>query len=804
MYKELTIKNIKTFEEEQKLKIAPITLLYGENSSGKTTLLKTFDIVHNIFAEYQVRSGKNVSEKKSNNLHVNENVQNISAKKIHYFSTKLNKKPLKIEIKLDVGYHKNFKEILSLFPQSKIKDVYQIIRWKNGKFIRPQLRSKYRKIKEISVPLKISLIIKYFPKKKISKIDKIEIKDVNNRNYISFSRVDKKYQKISDKKLVGYTEKREKYGFYNLGTRHRLQAKQDYFVDNELYSDYKINIDNNDYWNRYYTSYKNIFNDNSKIKERLNKIKVLLKYLAKIKYNLKVGDAYKYISYYLARCVLNNQYPDFKKLKNISSTEEKIKFILSKVKNKNFNLHMSKIYLEDYQKYNEHTVGRFDEKKDELIKSKNPNWSFVSNVRFLLEIAYSGHTNLYLVKNFIEQKKLMSFTRFCKVVNSDSQLFKVRFSKKYALVDTDIIRDNGRHSDMSSDFFRKLCGYIDKGSSKLYVKLKSQSSNGLHPRNLNFGEDLLRRCMLEIRSTVRELVICHPNKSDIPFHVPDEADFPDDFIKNLSKNSSIVNPRLAEQDDMVRRGWTSPHRGNFSYGSAMERGRGMPIHADKIRSDGRNFDIAIFNDKKLRKELNKVLKDVFKLEVLVVTPKFLKKILKDKDLYRAYRDAQRRSSLYQVGSGMYSKNKFIMIKDLNYKKSFRIHGDEIGKGPSNILPFLTQLLSKKPNLTYLIQELENNWHPKYQSKIIDLIARIMKKSQKRNFILETHSELFILQVQKLVQKGFLKPSEVSINYISRNEKGSSVVHNIPLNTRGGFEKKWPGGFFTERMEVLTS
>jgi len=28
MYKELTVKNIKTFEEEQKLKIAPITLRY--------------------------------------------------------------------------------------------------------------------------------------------------------------------------------------------------------------------------------------------------------------------------------------------------------------------------------------------------------------------------------------------------------------------------------------------------------------------------------------------------------------------------------------------------------------------------------------------------------------------------------------------------------------------------------------------------------------------------------------------------------------------------------------------------------
>ena len=62
MYKELTIENIKTFEKEQKLKLRPITLLYGENSSGKTTLLKTFDIVHNIFAEYQVKRGKNISE----------------------------------------------------------------------------------------------------------------------------------------------------------------------------------------------------------------------------------------------------------------------------------------------------------------------------------------------------------------------------------------------------------------------------------------------------------------------------------------------------------------------------------------------------------------------------------------------------------------------------------------------------------------------------------------------------------------------------------------------------------------------
>ena len=105
MYKEITIENIKIFKKEQKLKLKPITLLYGENSSGKTTLLKTFDIVHNIFAEYHVKGGKNVSEKKDVPFYRNENIQNISAKKIHYFSSQINKKPLNNNIKNSIKLH---------------------------------------------------------------------------------------------------------------------------------------------------------------------------------------------------------------------------------------------------------------------------------------------------------------------------------------------------------------------------------------------------------------------------------------------------------------------------------------------------------------------------------------------------------------------------------------------------------------------------------------------------------------------------------------------------------------------------
>ena len=36
MYKQISIKNLKIFKDEQKLKIAPITLLYGEKRTKKT------------------------------------------------------------------------------------------------------------------------------------------------------------------------------------------------------------------------------------------------------------------------------------------------------------------------------------------------------------------------------------------------------------------------------------------------------------------------------------------------------------------------------------------------------------------------------------------------------------------------------------------------------------------------------------------------------------------------------------------------------------------------------------------------
>ena len=177
MYKELTIENIKTFEKEQKLKIAPMTLIYGENSSGKTTLLKTFDIVHNIFAEEIVKRGKNIAER-GGVFYRRRDTENISAKKIHFFSSKINKKIQKIEIKLDLNVDKEYKDLKLLFPNLRekkiIKNILPYVKKLSGEWRSAKVKNISAQV--LSAPIIISLTIKYSPKRKISKIKLIELK----------------------------------------------------------------------------------------------------------------------------------------------------------------------------------------------------------------------------------------------------------------------------------------------------------------------------------------------------------------------------------------------------------------------------------------------------------------------------------------------------------------------------------------------------------------------------------------------------------------------------------------------------
>ena len=922
MYKELTIKNIKTFEEEQKLKIAPITLLYGENSSGKTTVLKALDIIHSIFR--QSNRATNLLQRgilsRSSGAGVIEETENISSRKIHFLSSKINKKPIKIEIKLNLPYRKINKNHPcysdQIFEQTEYFEekilpkqgapkktvsrktigtsTYITDEMPDGSLRRMVIRDTGRgegKKKQFQVsilgaskifksiemtkmaPINFSVEIKYFPKLKLSKINKLEIKDINNKTIISYLRKDREYN---------FIKKDNEFGFQKGNPRENLKRmvrdNPDFFTSSSGYADYKINITkNNDIWLNLYKKYEKIFSNDKEIEERLKRSKLLFKALNRFNTFLIINKKDTQINWgsfseIVAAYILSNNQKKYHEVerdlddlfifsKNLP-IEMNYKFIHKFISEQTgMQLIDGSLVLENIE--NEYY---FTDK----ILSKNSNAKKYFNEIFTIMVALknSEYKDFFIIEKFLTKK--VSFKKFCVECRNSYKDHSLRFIRSPNLTGMGSIIQlergfidnfNKSRSSTNIDILNIFSNYIIKDIRNVF-KYESKSGRKLKNPILKTASPhfLINNCIKEITKTVEGFIPCHPNKSESSYDVPMEEEFHIEEIEKVI--GSIYNPQYKKSKEIKNRlkslgvNYKEVVIENSKYQyeldeqvikklfknsikiikefnfkkigyvadflvidkknkktaveiiSTVKKNKSEKDFSsipESISANGENFDDVICSNDKLRKELNKILKPLLNLKIIVVTPEWLKNL--SEDTYERLSAGWNRGSyrtLWNLRRKWPKKNKFIMLQDLNYNKFFNIHGREVGKGPSNILPFFAQLLSEKPNLTYLIQELENNWHPKNQSKIIKAIAEIMIKSENKNFILETHSELFILQIQKLVEKGILKKDDVSINYISRSKNGSSELHHIPLNSKGGFEKPWPGGFFNERMDVLTS
>ena len=79
----------------------------------------------------------------------------------------------------------------------------------------------------------------------------------------------------------------------------------------------------------------------------------------------------------------------------------------------------------------------------------------------------------------------------------------------------------------------------------------------------------------------------------------------------------------------------------------------------------------------------------------------------------------------------------------------------------------------------------------------------MAIENKNRLIIETHSEHFILRIQKMIREKKLKPNTVAINYVYLDEDGQgSKIDHMKLNDEGRFINKWRHGFFNERLKEI--
>lgn len=150
---------------------------------------------------------------------------------------------------------------------------------------------------------------------------------------------------------------------------------------------------------------------------------------------------------------------------------------------------------------------------------------------------------------------------------------------------------------------------------------------------------------------------------------------------------------------------------------------------------------------------------------------------------------------YKIGVKK-SENYYELVFKTN--SNVKVSQTHVGLGYPLILPFIIQCLLSK-NQIILIEEPEVHLHPKLEADLADLI--IYSSNYRDNqFFIETHSEDFLLRLLKNVRKKNINNDEISINYISKENKTGSKVEKININSQGSYKTSWKDGLFSPRYK----
>ena len=127
--------------------------------------------------------------------------------------------------------------------------------------------------------------------------------------------------------------------------------------------------------------------------------------------------------------------------------------------------------------------------------------------------------------------------------------------------------------------------------------------------------------------------------------------------------------------------------------------------------------------------------------------------------------------------------------------------EQSGNALKSILLLLADI-SRSEGSVVILEEPENKLHPRIQGNLIELLADVIKEKG-NSIIIETHSEHFLLRIQKLIRENKLHPDDVAINYVFLDENGGgSKIDHMKIDKKGEFINTWRHGFFNERLNEI--
>ncbi|MFH9731319.1 DUF3696 domain-containing protein [Streptomyces sp. NPDC017260] len=158
-----------------------------------------------------------------------------------------------------------------------------------------------------------------------------------------------------------------------------------------------------------------------------------------------------------------------------------------------------------------------------------------------------------------------------------------------------------------------------------------------------------------------------------------------------------------------------------------------------------------------------------------------------------------RIAVTDVGAGMY-------VPRLYSKRDpdLYVHIDDVGTGVVQFLPILIQRAADRVQppsspVIEIVEEPELHLHPSAHASIADLYVDAVQESSVR-FLVETHSENFLLRLRRRVAEERLKPEDLKIYFVEQADE-SAFLRKINVDAFGNIDY-WPTGIFAEDFEEV--
>jgi hypothetical protein len=123
---------------------------------------------------------------------------------------------------------------------------------------------------------------------------------------------------------------------------------------------------------------------------------------------------------------------------------------------------------------------------------------------------------------------------------------------------------------------------------------------------------------------------------------------------------------------------------------------------------------------------------------------------------------------------------------------------DLGFGVSQVMPLV--IASKIPDKDLIVvQQPETHLHPKMQADLGDLL---IESIDTKRWLIETHSEVLMLRILRRIREKEFSASDLKIYFVDQRD-GASRIIDMKFSDSGDLLTRWPKGFFAqESMEIF--